>query len=354
MAASDILLHIPGHVLGEIKKEDQHPVFEAYVIAHPGESKTHVVGFGSKILKWGDGVIKAIAEKIKPGTLVFNGHNADNSHENRPAIGKVVAVFQNAKKEIINIIHRFQKYLHLQADVASFESQPLNVPPGTELDGHEVQPQELGEFTGVALAHSATAKPAFEGAIRLAALQCLTKETTMPTTLQEVHEFIKQNKIHPLALFEPAELLKLDEIQAEIGKHKGNENLYFEKERLKNQVNDLKKENDKLKEDHEKAINAKDVEIVSYKGKQIFQDELSSRDKLTKEQKAYIEKHRDKLNLNPKEDVKTQITQFLDLTIKDFDEVKNIFLPENKTPGQEKNFNPAPTFDDEAAKHFPD
>lgn len=355
MAAGEILQHVPPETLAEIKKTDPNPILEAYVIAHPGESRTHVVGIGEKILKWGAGVIKAIREKIKPGTPVFNGHNADNSHEGRTAIGRVIAVIQNTQNEVINIIHRFRDFLHLQADVASFEAPPLNIPVGTQLDGHEVQPYELGNITGVALAHSATAQPAFAGAVKLAALQCLRKEDTMPITLKEVQEFIKENQTSPLALFEPAELLKLEEIKAEVGKHKGNENLYHENQRLKGEISDLKKENENLKADSEKTLKEKDAEITSYKGKDIFETQLKKREKLTDKHKVYIEKHRDKLILEPEKDIEAQVNTFLDDKIKEFDEISKIFVPESQTPGPEnENLNPAPVVTGEAEKHYPD
>jgi hypothetical protein len=355
MAAGEILQHVPPEILVEIKKTDPKPILEAYVIAHPGESKTHVVGIGEKVLKWGAGVIKAIKEKIKTGTPVFNGHNADNSHEGRTAIGRVIAVINSTQNGIVNIIHRFRDYLHLQADVASFEAPPLNVPEGTELDGHEVQPHELGEITGVALAHSATAKPAFTGAVKLAALQCLTKENKMSITLEQVQEFIKQNKTNPLALFEPAELLKLEEIQAEIGKQKGNENLYHEKQRLKGEIAELRKENETLKTESEKTLKEKDAEIMTYKGKEIFNAELEKREKLTDTHKAYIEKNREKLTLEPDKEVELQVNAFLDERIKEFDELSKIFAPGTETPGpKEENLNPMPVVTGEAEKHFPD
>jgi hypothetical protein len=245
--------------------------------------------------------------------------------------------------------------LHLHADVASFEAPPLNVPVGTELDGHEVKPHELGDITGVALAHSATAKPAFEGAVKLAALQCLTKEKTMPVTLQEVQEFIKQNKTNPLALFEPAELLKLEEIQVEVGKHKGNENLYHENQRLKGEIADLRKENEALKTESEKNLKEKDAKIMTYKGKEAFETQLQKREKLTDKHIAYIEKNREKLTLEPGREVEGQVNTFLDEKIKEFDELSQIFAPGTETPGQkEENFNPAPVIADEAAKHFAD
>ena len=358
MAAGEILQHIPPETLVQIKKTDPHPVLEAYVIAHTGESKTHVIGEGNKRLKWGPGVIRAIKEKIKVGIPVFNGHNANNSHKGRTAIGRVIAVIQNTQNEIVNIIHRFRDYLHLIADIASFEAPPLNVPEGTELDGHEVQSDEIGDITGVALAHySATSKPAFTGAVKLAALQCLTKEKNMPVTLQEVQEFIKQNKTNPLALFEPKTLLELEEIKAEIAKHKGNDNLYSENQRLKGDVLELRKENETLKTESEKTLKEKDAEIITYKGKNVFETQLKSkeREKLTDKHKAYIEKHREKLILEPGKEVEAQVNSFIDEKIKEFDEFLKIVAPGTEAPGQDElNLNPAPVITGEAEKHFAD
>lgn len=351
--------HIPPETLSEIKKTDTNPILEAYVIAHPGESKTHVVGIGEKVLKWGAGVIKAIKEKIKPGTPVFNGHNADNSHEGRTAIGRVIAVINSTQNEVINIIHRFKDFLHLKADVASFEAPPLNVPEGTDLDGHDVQPHELGEITGVALAHSATAKPAFTGAVKLAALQCLTetKENIMSITLEQAQEYIKENKgkISPLTFFEIKELLDIDEIKAEIESRKGNDNLYQKSRRIEFELKQAREELEKLKEENDKTLKEKETEIATYKGKEAFETELQKREKLTDTHKAYIEKHRDKLILEPGKEVEPQVNTFLDEKIKECDDLLPIFAPGTETPGQkEENLNPAPVITDEAAKHFAD
>lgn len=356
MSAGEIIQHVPAETLAEIKKTDPNPILEAYVIAHEGESKTHVIGYGEKILKWGSGVINAIKEKIKIGVPVFNGHNADNSHEGRTKIGKVISVIQNAQNDVINIIYRFRDFLHLQADIASFEAPPLNVPEGTNLDGHEVQPHELGNITGVALAHSATAKPAFRGAVKLAALQCLNKEKeTMSITLSEVQEFIKENKTNPLALFEPAELLKLEAIQDEIGKRKGSENLYYENMRLKGELAEERKAKEKLQSEMEQVIQEKDSEITTFKGKNAFDTELKKREKLSTKHIAYIKKNRDKLSLETGKNIEDQVNAFLDGKIKEFEDYSKIFIPETETPGKEElNLNPAPVIADEAAKHFPD
>jgi hypothetical protein len=356
MAAGEIMQHVPPETLVEIKKTDPHPVLEAYVLGHPGESKTHVVGRGQKILKWGTAALKALKERIKPGVLAFNGHNADNSHEGRTAIGKVIAVIKSTQNEVINIIHRFRDYLHLQADVASFEAPPLNVPEGTELQGHEVQPDEIGDITGVALAHSATAKPAFAGAVKLAALQCLTKEKIMPViTFKDIQEFIKENKTSPLTIFQPSDLLKLDVIQEEVGKHKGNDNQWNEIQRLKFEISELRKENETLKTDGEKNLKEKEAEIINYKGKEIFEAQMKKREKLTDKQKTYIEKHLKKLTLEPGKEVEGQVNFFLDEKIKEFDELSKIFSPSAETPGSEKlNLNPAPVITGEVEKHYPD
>jgi hypothetical protein len=341
MAAGEILQHVPPETLLEIKKTDPNPRLEAYVIAHPGESKTTVIGLGTKILKWGAGVLRAIKDNIKIGTPVFNGHNADNSHKNRPAIGKIIAVIQNTQNEVINIIHRFKDWLHLEADVASFEAPPLRVAEGTELDGHEVQPYEMGPITGVVLAHSSTASPAFEGAVKLAALQCLNKENEMPITLKEVHDFIQEHKTSPLVLFKPEDILKLDIVTEETAKHKGSTNLYEQVQRLKLEVGDLKEKLDTQKTDYEGKLKEKNTEIIGYKGKEVFDTQVGKREKLTDQQKAWFQKKRDSLKLDPEKEIETQINTWMDSQLTEFDEFSKILIPE-QTTDKDKNENLKP------------
>lgn len=345
MAAGEILQHIPPEVLNEIKKDDPAPVLEAYRIAHEGESKSWVVGLGSKILKWYGQVIDKIASYIKPGTPVFIGHGRDNSHEGRTVVGKVIATIKNAKNEVISIIHRDPLYKFIKADVASFES-PIQIDDSQGIDNHEVRPWEIGAITGIALGDSATVKPAFARAVKTAALQCLRKgEDNMPISLEDIHIFVRENKTNPMEIFTPEVIFDLPEVKDMIGKNKGNENQYYENKRLKSEITELKKTIADM-DLKSKELLEKEKELATLKSEKLFDTQVAKREKLTEKQKAYIQAKRTALAVEPGKDLEAQINSFLDSQIKEFEDISKLFAPpaqENvKQEETRQNYSPMP------------
>lgn len=322
MAAEEMLKHIPPETLQQIKKTDPHPMFEAYTVAHPGESKTYVVNVGTKILKWLGGILKKIKESILPGTPVFYLHGKDNSHKGRDKIGEIVSTIQNFAGDVVSIVYRFKNFLHLKTDVASFEA-PLRIPEGIDLQGHQVQPHEMGEVTGLALANSAEHKPAFEGATRTACLQCLNKEDVMPEgiKLEDVISFIANEKVRPSQIFSDDDILDAPVVKAEIASKKGNENLYYENQRLKAQLQSAKDELAKQKDKFEAEIKEKSTKLSTIELWDTYEKELNSksREKLTTVQKEFLKESKEQLLPVEGANAETTINSFIDKKIKEFD-----------------------------------
>ena len=340
MAASEMLQNIPPDMLEEIKRTDPHPVFEAYKVAHPGESKSYIVGLGTKVLKWFGNILETIKGKIKSGIPVFYLHGKDNSHGGRQPIGRIVATVQNFADEVVSIVYRFKDFLHLDTDIASFEA-PLHINEDESLQGHEVQPHELGDITGLALANSAEAKPAFARATKTAYMQCLTKEKKMSDDikLEDVLGFIEEKKIKPSQLFDDDTIMEVEAVKQEIASRKGNDNLYNENLRLKAQLATEREKNETLKAEYDEKIKERDTKITATELEKAFDTELTKREKLTDKQKEYLKKK--KASLQPKEgvEIETTLNSYFDEQIKEFDELQKYF---NETGNNGKETEPKP------------
>lgn len=330
MSASEMLQHIPPEKLEEIKRHDPNPVFEAYKVAHPGESSTYIVGLGTKILRWFGGILKKIKDKIAPGTPVFYLHGKTNSHKGRDKIGEIVATIQNFASEVISIVYRFKDYMHLRTDIASFEA-PLQIQGGTGLEGHEVQPHELGDITGLALADSATATPAFAGAIKTAYLQCLKKEENMPDiNLEDVISFINEKKISPTQLFDNDAIMSVDAVQEALAKKRGNENLYHENARLKAQLATMREKTENEKASLESKVKELSVEVNTSKLSKAFADEIKKREKLTQKQREYLVDNQDKLQAEDGVELSVTLNKFIDSGLQEFEKWEALFKADNK------------------------
>ena len=173
MASSEILGIIPKDVYAKIKLEDNHPLFQAYVVGHEGEIEGTMVGIGKKVLHWFSSAINKIWANLQYGTKIFHGHNLDSTHEGRKSIGEVVgkAVKTIASKtHAIAVAYIYPAYADLPLNVASIEADiKIN-------DDNTVHDIDVGPITGIALGNSAFDKPAFEGATLLSQIQAMSKK----------------------------------------------------------------------------------------------------------------------------------------------------------------------------------
>jgi hypothetical protein len=335
MAADDMARHIPAQVMAEAQKN--HDAFEAYVVAHPGESQSTVIdpetgASKGKIFKWFSGVISKIKDFMRPGLPVFYLHNTDNSTSGRKKIGEVVATIMDASNRVISIVRRFASDLNIKTDVASFEA-PIFIPRQAP-QGHEIQPKNIGQITGLALANSADSKPAFAGAYREAYLQCLREEVNMPElTKENVFKFIQDEKISPLDLYTPETLLRLDPIQEELSKKKGSDNLFHEAQRYKSELAASRAKHEEEKAEMQKKIDTQGTEILTFKTEKVYSQELIKRDKLTPQQKKYIEMEGKGIQIKPDVDIATQVNAHFDTLLSKYETLgKEVF----SVPGEEK------------------
>lgn len=171
----------------------------AYIIAEEGVSRPRVVGEGNATLHWPRAVVHRVAEFVKKGTKLFDRHNADSSHTDRPSIGEVVSTFTRAVGDKLQAVAvGVLTGERPELDVCSIEADVRVDSAGTVGD--------VDAVTGIALSSSKVDSPAFAGARRLATLQCFAeaednkgKET--PMTFQEVQAFIREHNVFPRQLF---------------------------------------------------------------------------------------------------------------------------------------------------------
>lgn len=237
MAERDIVKHIPTKVLEQIKQKDRHPLFQAFVLGHEGDSFPRVVGRESgAIMRWLTDGVKAIYEKLKEKTKVFFNHIGDNSHNGRILIGELVGKALdtiNGKLHTIGIIYRYPQYSNLETDIASIETD-VNAPD--DFTTLEVDQFNVGEITGIALASKENEKPAFPGATLQAAVQFLQEnekeKTNKPKeekkkmdedkpiiTLKQIMDFINSNKVLPTQLFTIPRILEDQQVMGHITGH---------------------------------------------------------------------------------------------------------------------------------------
>jgi hypothetical protein len=180
MASSEIAGMIPEEIIREIKKTDPNPLFRAYVVAHEGEARGNLVGYGNIVKKWYRAIVDKLHEKIEAGLQLFHGHGATNDQTGRIPIGRVVG----KTRKIINglwssivacYIEPASRRLNL--DVASIEaSMDLDVDSKGNLIATDIQ-----DVSAIALGNSEIETPGFAGATLLGQLQAFAKDRNIKT-----------------------------------------------------------------------------------------------------------------------------------------------------------------------------
>lgn len=211
MAESEIFELIPPRVISDIKREDPHPLFKAFVVSHEGEAQPKVVGFGRTIQHWFASAVRALTDKLLIGTRVFNRHDDDsNDHDGRVPVGEVIGKALksiNGYLSTVAVTYIYPAFRDLPFDVASIEAD-IRVPD--DKVEFEVKEPHIDRVTGIALSNSAIDKPAFPGAMLLAALQAFAEKPnnkeTKSMTQDELKKLISEAKLKPSDVFGASEL----------------------------------------------------------------------------------------------------------------------------------------------------
>lgn len=228
MAEADVLEMVPERVIKDIKRDDPHPLFKAFVVSHEGLAEPTVVGIGKTIQRWFTGAIKALERKLKIGTKVFDGHNKDNDHTNRKSVGEVIGTGIEKINDMLSAVavtYIYPQFKDVNFNVASVEADIMIPKDAREFEVNE--PEVLG-VTGIALGDSAKDKPAFHGAALQVTLQAFAENDPKgdkKMTLEEIKTAIKDGGHKVSDVFSVADLtrdpLVIEQIEEKVNNLRG-------------------------------------------------------------------------------------------------------------------------------------
>ncbi|GBF44490.1 hypothetical protein LPTSP2_37930 [Leptospira ellinghausenii] len=179
--------HLTLAELDKIKSKITKPFLKAWTVLHEGVAKAFDIETGSDIeIEYSKDVVKS-APAIA-GLEFFEGHNKDNSKDNRPVIGYVVKEIQieqdgKLQKVAIGAFEEDKKSIAERSDIVSPEF-------GASFMDHlsnagRFIAKQIGDISAIALGDSSKDTPGFPGATQIAALQAFKnqnlEEKKMPT-----------------------------------------------------------------------------------------------------------------------------------------------------------------------------
>lgn len=310
MAESDLMSMIPTATLAAIRAIDPHPHFRAYCIAHEGEAAGTLVGFGKAVIQYFRDVVSRIYDRLTTGTPIFRGHNADNSHGGRQAIGQVVGKGRRTiegRDSVLAAVYVAPEHRAERLDVCSVEANIVFTDDGS---GHG-RAVGVEQITGVALGNSETDTPGFPGATLLAALQAFvkTKEATM--TKEEIIQGIKDLKLGPGDLFS-AELLREDKAVAKLLEEETEKERGFGS-RQAAKVEKLQQKLSEQEAEFAKQLKNTQGEATRAKSRGVL-DTLVAERKLDDTQKKFVERYWDRFQTEATDEkgLKGDLNRFLD------------------------------------------
>lgn len=326
MAEDEVMQMIPGRVIKDIKREDPHPLFKAFVVSHEGVAGITVVGRGKTIQRWFAGAVRALAMKMKIGTKVFSGHAENNDHANRTQIGEVIGKGMEKISGFLSAIavtYIYPQFKNEDYDIASIEANIMIPKDAKEFEVNE--PDVLG-ITGISLGDSKKDKPAFPDATLQVALQAFAendpKGENKMKTLEEIKTAVQEGKHKPSDIFGSKELTNDPLIVEQIEEKTNNLRGYNIRKLADSEakVETLEKKNKDLKVKADEFTK----HTLREKGRDIFTTILKER-KIDgdKKFKRYVDKMYDK-DFSPKDEtaIKQDANTFID---KHMDEFKDLF-----------------------------
>jgi len=210
MAEADVLKLVPDRVIRDIKREDQHPHFKAFVVSHEGIATPNIIGVGKTIQNWFASAVKSLAMKLNIGTKVFSGHEENNDHNDyRKTVGEVIGKgleMINGLLSTVAVTYIYPQFKDDNFDIASIEADIMI--PKDEREFEINEPDVLG-VTGIAVGDSKIEKPAFPGATLQVALQAFAEKTPKgehKMTLEEIKSAVQEGKFKPSEVFNMKDL----------------------------------------------------------------------------------------------------------------------------------------------------
>ncbi len=205
MSQSELNDIVDPLTMQHIKEKDPHPDIRVYSISHEGKANLNLPGIGKATFTWIQAAVRAIADKLRLGTAVFDRHNPDtNAHEGREQIGQVVGkvVTQIGERlSTLAAIHVFPQFKSRPLDVASIEAEIEY-----DHDGIQAWPTNIKSVSGIALGNSGIDNPGFPGATLEGAVQAFVQAFAGESgdnkmNLSDVKAAVKELGITPTQVF---------------------------------------------------------------------------------------------------------------------------------------------------------
>lgn len=306
--------HIDEDKLREIKEKDKSPTFNVFRIAHTGKTRSTIIGWGTRVLRWVQNAVKSVHNKIKLGTKAwFNHKHGTNEPAGRKELGEVVGkIFEEKKDNEVDsyaILYRYPEYRDINVDIASYEGSVL-CPDDPNIDSWDVAPEHIGEVTGIALGNSQENQPAFPRAEMTLQFQIQNfaeavkekeekvEETETKTKVEnkkevkkimdleemkivDIKKAVKEKELTVFDLFNNKEILEDEKIQKIIDSQAKEKNGVIERhdKKIEKLTNDIKEQKDKYEKElndkeaeHKKALEEKEAELtkqITEKNKEI-------------------------------------------------------------------------------------
>lgn len=322
---------IPADTMARIKAADPNPVFKAYCVGHEGECRANMVGKGPTVFKYLSDAVVKLADKLKFGTSVFEGHNKDNSHDNRQKIGELVGKtlkYIQGKLSSVVAMYIYPQHKDKQLDVASIESDIEFTK-----EGEDVKVEEVIDVSGIALGNSAVNQPGFPGATLLGAMQAFGgKEGQM--TKEEIIAAVKAGNLKPSDIYAKEELVS-DKVVIEHVKAEKTYEYEFGK-RLKDQLEALRAD---IK-DRDAKITELSSQILVGKAEGVFKT-LAAERKVDEKALSFMNRNFKGFKSEAKDEaaLKTDVNKFIDAQLSEYAETAKLF---GVTPAPAKVNAPAP------------
>lgn len=344
MAQSEILSMIDTAKYAEIRDNDPHPNFKAYVIGQEGEAKGKLVGMGKVAAQWFKSAIEKITNLLQIGTKVFHGHGQTNAQEGRQPIGEVVGkAIKNIGNKIssVAIMYLYPQYRDLPLNVASIEAE-IMIPKNLE-KGMKVADADVQNITGIALGNSALEKPAFPGAVKLGELQAFLSSSYQggsEMTIEEVKQFLNENPSTKLS-----DLVSIGRLSEDPAVKRLIEDGYYNvknaRERNVKEWEEDKKEWTEKNKNLQKKLDEQLKINLKIQAKEKIETIIQQRKIEDEKQIAFIKKDIDSFDPTEEKTLESDLNKFVDTKLDDYDKTLEA-LGLKKEGGKEEKGGGAP------------
>jgi len=340
MAREEILSMISAGTYERIKKQDEHPEFRVYAIAHEGTAEGKIIGEQYIKQSWFKEAVKSVVDKIKLGLKFFHLHKAGtNDTENRQAVGEVVGkklVNMNGKTYALVAAYVYPEFRDMPLDVASIEADIVY-----NKEGNTAKIDSVDKITGIALGNSAVISPGFAGATLLGAVQAFAAQRSggkgsgkmTKAELKELREQIEEAGLSPSDVFGEEDLTQDLVVKKEIKKavqgeyeHRKRTDEAFDKARAdwEKEKSELQKRADELSSETAKLKVGGTLSV------------LAKERNLDDKQQKFVERNLRLFEVKDADKVKEELDSFITEQLKEFDEVSKLVTGEGGEDDKDK------------------